>query len=85
MKQTKWNVILGDKDVFAKVKIGRKTLNLRCLEIPSSSWKKENEIALLIASAPEMLEMLESILNDNYNHSEKMLEIEQLIKQATEL
>ena len=53
----------------------------------------ENEVSrieyeankLLFSKAPEMLEILNFILMENYTHSEIMPKIEQLIKEATEI
>jgi hypothetical protein len=48
------------------------------------NWKAN---ALLISKAPEMLEMLQSLLNESEDivHSEIKKHIEQLIKEATEI
>lgn len=43
------------------------------------------EDTLLISKAPEMLEMLQNILDNEYVSGQTYDEIEQLIKQATEI
>lgn len=54
----KWEVILGDRHSYAKIKIRAGVFDLRSLDLKSEQFKEENCIAKLIASAPEMFEML---------------------------
>lgn len=84
----KWELIEGDKDKFSKVKIGKRLLDLRTLDIPSTKYKEEIANAQLISCAPEMLEMLEELVSANPIHNgwhEKKLKAIELIKKATEL
>lgn len=46
---------------------------------------RSREDALLISKAPELLEMLQNILDNEYVSGQTYNEIEQLIKQATEI
>jgi len=84
----KWELIKGDENSFAKVKIGIKNLELTSLGFKTDSLQKENEIGLLIAHAPEMLEMLQFFISDFDNGLIEDFQIvrdrfEQLIQKAT--
>jgi hypothetical protein len=86
----KWELIEGDKDKFSKVKIGKRLLDLRTLDIPSTKYKEEIANAKLISCAPEMLELLKNFTNSTpedgtWNYQACMEKAKQLIKKATEL
>lgn len=71
-------------DYFHEVII--KEPNLKSLCAVNSNLEEVKYNALLISKAPEMLEMLKSLENDNNAIPELMwIKIKQLIKQATEI
>jgi hypothetical protein len=78
----KWSYIAGDINKLTVIKIG----NAHEIELEINVKNRINEEianALLISKAPEMLDMLKDI--KDYLGSDKRQEVEQLIKQATEL
>lgn len=80
----KWKVVFDKHDYELKVRNEETTI---CMVKPKSHDDEEEANALLISKAPEMLEILvrTSNLIDSLNCSVLVDEIEQLIKEATEL
>ena len=81
----KWEVILGDRNSYAKIKIRAGIFDLRSLDLKSEQFKEENCIAKLIASAPEMFEMLNNIYDKELDITQKdRNEIFKLLTKITE-
>ena len=73
--QKKWFDVSSDKDIIARSFYGDAK--------PIVTDQEAQANALLISKAPEMLEMLIDI--KDYLGSDKRAEVEQLIKEATEI
>jgi hypothetical protein len=89
--KVKWVKEITKKNKIT-VKIGNRVIELGTLyeddcRVASCCKLEENANALLISKAPEMLEMLKKIQaeTDPHGNSKRWNEIQQLIKEATEL
>jgi len=92
--KSKWEIKKGDKTTFTKIIIDKNKIIV--FGYKTKDWETELYDALLISKSPEMLEMLKSVYDlqkNNYGDATdthiamitKAKEIEQLIKEATEL
>jgi len=90
----KWEVVDKSKLESTIISNGKRISDVKSFGIETEykgikhtdpTTEEKNYNALLISKAPELLKMLESVLKDNYNHSDKMREIQQLIEEATKI
>ena len=74
-------LILGSKDQFTKVKIGKKVIDLRCFDLGSKELKQEIANGVLITDAFKVRQQINCELSDlleNFNSAISLL------KQTTE-
>jgi hypothetical protein len=76
----KWELFRQDDDIYIETKSGNAAI---CLIVGGAGLEQDKANALLISKAPEMLDKLKDI--KDYLGSDKRQEVEQLIKEATEL
>lgn len=82
----KWDIFRQDNDIYIETESGNAAI---CSIVGGVGLEQDEANALLISKAPEMLDMLKSIVltwDSNGNFDEEYFNnIKQLIKEATEL
>ncbi len=81
--KSKWEVELGEKDKFAKVKIGKRNLDLKSLELTAKDFKLENSIAILIADAGTTYNVCNQLPSELLSQNKEMLECLKLITESS--